>query len=468
MPSVLLVDDDAALAENVGEIVASALDVEVVTAANGQQALRLAKAAPFDLAFVDVRLPDGDGTALTPLLRALSPLGEVVLITGDATVESAVAAVRGGAFAYLLKPVSPRDLIDTARRALDQVILRRERERLRIELERSERSHRELVEAVPALVLAVDLAGRVRIWNRRLEELTGFSRGQMLGKPGEEIIGTGGVRPLRTEHGNERLVRWELARMNVRAEATPGAEVIATYAVGTDVTAEQEMLRRALRAERLAAVGTLAAGLAHEVRNPLNSALLQLEVLDRRLDKGETKTEALRPVLNLVGDEVRRLERLVDDFLAFVHPRSLELQPTALADLCRGVLAFVAEEANTHRVRLHDELAPELTPVAAEPERLRQVLMNLLRNAIEAMPDGGDLTLRTRNAVDAVEIDIQDTGHGFADEAPIFDAFFTTKPKGTGLGLTIAHRIVTDHGGTLRVRSRPGETCFTIALPTSR
>ena len=127
-------------------------------------------------------------------------------------------------------------------------------------------------------------------------------------------------------------------------------------AVGTDVTAEQEMLRRAMRAERLAAVGTLAAGLAHEVRNPLNSAALQLEVLERRLDRGETAAEALRPVCVLVRDEIRRLERLVSDFLSFVHPRPLDLKPTDLEQLCRSVLDLVRTEAEPANIRLVVEI----------------------------------------------------------------------------------------------------------------
>jgi signal transduction histidine kinase len=458
-PNVLIVDDDASLAENVGEILA-ALDVEVLIAPSGGDAERLAAAHDVDLALVDVRLPDGDGTALMARLRARSPLAEVVLITGDATLESAIAAVKGGAFAYLLKPVSPPDLLDTARRALTQVALLRERERLQGELRRSERTHREVVEAVPALVLALDRAGRIRLWNRRLEELTGFPRDEMLGHPGQDLVRGGGVRPLPTRAAGERLVRWERAEVG-----GTGPDDISTYAVGTDVTAEQEMLRRTLRAERLAAVGTLAAGLAHEVRNPLNSALLQLQVLERRLGRGDAAPASLSPILGAVSDEIHRLEHLVNDFLAFVRPRPLEVRPAALADLCQGVVAFIGPEAEAARVRLHVDLPADLVAVPMDAERMRQVLLNLVRNAVEAMPEGGDLTLRARNLPGTVEIDVEDTGQGFPDETPIFDAFFTTKSKGTGLGLTIVHRIVTDHGGTIRVRSRPGATCFTICLP---
>lgn len=232
-----------------------------------------------------------------------------------------------------------------------------------------------------------------------------------------------------------------------------------------DVTAEQEMLRRTLRAERLAAVGTMAAGLAHEVRNPLNSAALQLQVLRRRLAKGGTGPEALDAIAVLVEDEIRRLEHLVTDFLSFARPRPLELKPTAIAELCADVATLFAPEADAVRVTIAVDVAPDLPPVQVDPDRLRQVLQNLVRNAVEAMPEGGRVIIRARPAGAHLELDVEDSGAGFGDEAPVFDAFFTTKPKGTGLGLSIVHRIVTDHGGTVRVRSRPGSTCFTVSLP---
>jgi signal transduction histidine kinase len=206
--------------------------------------------------------------------------------------------------------------------------------------------------------------------------------------------------------------------------------------------------------------------MAHEVRNPLNSANLQLEVLMRRLDRGEARPETIRPVAQLVRDEIKRLEHLVNDFLAFAQPRPLETRPTDVGELCRGVLLLVSHEAEAAKIAATAALDP-VPLVDADPERLKQVLLNLVRNAIEAMPSGGALTLRTRRGDGgrSVEIDVSDTGQGFADEAPIFDAFFTTKVAGTGLGLTIVHRIVADHGGTVRVRSRPGDTTFTISLP---
>lgn len=469
---ILIVDDDTSLAENVAEIL-EALPVEIEVASRAADAMARIKERRFDVVLVDVRLPDADGTSLVGPIRTQSPHTEVVLITGDATVDSAVTAVSMGAFAYILKPFSPPDLIEVVRRALAQVAHGRERERLQKELERSERRHREIIEAIPALVLALDDQGRIAFWNRRLEEATGFTRAEMLGQPGEQLVGSGGVRPLPTRSGGQLLVRWK------RATVAMPEEQLLSYAVGADVTGEQEMLRRTLRAERLAAVGTLAAGLAHEVRNPLNSAALQLQVLTRRLDRNDVSRESIAPVAALVEEEIRRLERLVNDFLSFARPRPLELQATALAELCQSVVTLMEPEARAAGVTLGLEVAGELPAVLVDPERLRQVLQNLVRNAIEAMAQGGRATVRVRRAaVDGhpghapgehpgIEIEVEDTGPGFGEEMPVFDAFFTTKPKGTGLGLSIVHRIVSDHGGTLRVRSKPGETCFTIFLPTA-
>lgn len=461
-PAVLIVDDDRALAENIADLMTT-LDVEVTMVHTGAEALAAARAGRVDVAFVDVRLPDMVGLDLAREIKRAAPQSETVLVTGYAAVEAVIEALRHDVFAFVLKPFAAADLLDTARGALEQVALYRERERLRGELERSEREHRELVEAIPAFVLALDDAGRITFWNRRLEDTTGFSRQEMLGTSGLHLLESPtDVHLLPRRQGPALLVRWERAATNTAAAGI--------YAVGIDVTADQELRRRTVRAERLAAVGTLAAGLAHEVRNPLNSALLQLQVLARRLDRPDSSPEALRAPLAMIEGEIHRLERLVDDFLSFARPRPLELRAVDPAALLRDVLELVRPETEAKNAQLRAELAADAPALRADPERLKQVLLNLIRNALEATAATPEptLTLRLRRAdADAIEIDVEDNGPGFPEEAPIFDAFFTTKPQGTGLGLTIVHRIVGDHGGTVGLRSRAGETCFTVRLPVA-
>jgi signal transduction histidine kinase len=459
--SVLIGADDAALAENLAEIVGT-LGVETMIARDRRAALELAAAHDFDVALIDVRLPDGDGLSLLAPLRERSPFVQSVMVTGDATVEGAIAAVSVAAFAYVLKPASPLALLDTVRRALDQAALLREGERLRVDLERSEHRHREVVESIPAFVVTLDSEGRITSWNRQIEEATGFSRAEMMGKDGRELVGQDErPRPLPVKGTAPRRARWSRSQL----DGPYGERTI--YAVGIDVTGEQEMLRRLLRSERLAAVGTMAAGLAHEVRNPLNSASLQLTLLERRLNRGDAVSEVL-PIAGIIKGEIERLDRLVRDFLAFSQPRPLDVKTVEVDPLVSSLVALIAPLADAGGVALAVEIAPGLPPIAGDAERLRQVLLNLTRNALEAMQGAtGRLTLRARAEGDSVEIDVEDDGPGFPEELPVFDAFFTTKEHGTGLGLPLVHRIVADHGGTIRVQSRPGRTCFTLRLPTA-
>jgi signal transduction histidine kinase len=461
---VLIVDDDDALAENMSEIVQT-LDARTLIAPDCRTAVALARENDFDVALIDVRLPDGDGLSLLGPLRASCPFVQSVMVTGDATIEGAIAAVRDAAFAYVLKPASPPDLLETVRRALQQAAILRERERLRAELERSEQRHREVVESIPAFVTALDESGRITTWNRRLEQTTGFLRGEMLGTDGRDLVGRdGSPRTLPIKAGGERRVRWNRAEI----QGAGGAPTV--FAVGIDVTDEQEMLRRLLRSERLAAVGTMAAGLAHEVRNPLNSASLQLTLLERRLARGDDAAQVL-PIAAIIKAEIDRLDRLVRDFLAFSQPRPLEAKGVDVAALLAGTAELIRPVAEAAGVTLSTEPPAGAPAIAGDTERLRQVLLNLTRNALEAMQGSpGHLTLRARADGEGpsgewIEIDVEDSGPGFAENLPIFDAFFTTKEQGTGLGLSLVHRIVTDHGGTIRVHSRPGLTCFTLRLP---
>jgi signal transduction histidine kinase len=314
-----------------------------------------------------------------------------------------------------------------------------------------------VIDGLVAPVVALDAAGNITFWNRRLEELTGYDREEMVGRPGEALVAGSGPRPLPVKGGSHRQIRWQRA---------PLPDALGwSYAIGTDVTEAEETLATSIRADRLAAMGTLASGLAHEVRNPLNAALLQLAVLRRRLERPDCQPAALVPVADLVEQELQRLGRLVDDFIAFAQPRPLVPRPTDLASLCRTIATLLTAEAARAGVQVHLELSDGTPPLLADPDRLQHVLLNLARNALEAMPAGGSLTLRVRPGQGTVDIEVADTGPGFPESAPVFDAFFTTKSNGTGLGLSIVHRIVTDHGGTVRARSKPGDTCFTVSLP---
>jgi len=273
----------------------------------------------------------------------------------------------------------------------------------------------------------------------------------------------------KSKNGRYRDVRLQLARV----PALDSDEIV-LFVIGADITEENALTERTKRAEKLASIGTLAAGLAHEIRNPLNGAKLHVAFLDRTLRRTGAADDVLEAV-HVVGDEIGRLANLVTEFLDFARPRPLQPKRTTLLPLCERVLQLSASEASRAGVTLVRDFPSRDIELDADSAKLEQVLLNLTGNAIEAIegaepakraPDGGRVTFRVRRQPRHAVIEIIDDGPGLLrPDAPIFDAFFSTKPEGTGLGLAIAHRIVTDHQGSLTVESEPGATTFRVVVP---
>lgn len=460
---VLVVDDNEALRDNIAEILQTGCSdyrVDVRCAATAREALAIAKEATPELALLDLHLPDIEATRVIEDLGELSPHIQVVIVTGDSAVESAIDALAHGAFSYVLKPFKIPALVEIAKSGIERASLLREGDRLRREIEASESRHREVFESVPAYVVALNEARQITLWNRQLEKATGYTRSEMLGRTADFVDAHPDGSRLPSKRKKPVYARWRLAELPADLDHQS-----LTYAVGVDITEERALAVRARRAERLAAVGTLAAGLAHEVRNPLNSASLQLEVLTRKMKKAGVYDD-MKPTLDVVQGEIERLDRLVSEFLRFARPIPLKLGPMALNDELRAMAELLEPEAVAENVEITMSLDPDLPTVQGESERMRQVLINLMRNSVEAMHGpGGKLLLETTHDDENVYVRVTDTGPGFEEEAPVFDAFFTTKHQGTGLGLAIVHRIVGDHGGNISVSSRPGRTCFELQLP---
>jgi two-component system sensor histidine kinase HydH len=221
-----------------------------------------------------------------------------------------------------------------------------------------------------------------------------------------------------------------------------------------------------MRAERMAAVGTLAASLAHEVRNPLNSINLQLVLLARRVGRLEgDRREEIGGIIDGARREIARLDGLVEEFLSLSTIDRLALEATHPNEVMREVLGLMAPGARLRGIEVAEELAPDLPPLRLDREKIKQVLINLVRNAIEAMPEPGRLTVASRQVDRTVVISVADTGVGIEPGLDVFDFFTTTKRGGTGLGLPIARRIVEGHGGSLTYRSTPGRgTVFQMTL----
>lgn len=218
------------------------------------------------------------------------------------------------------------------------------------------------------------------------------------------------------------------------------------------------------RAERLYAVGQLAAGLAHEIRNPLASIAGASGILQRNAHLEDTH----RKVLGVIDKECQRLTRLLSNFLEFARPRPPRLQTVEVDAVLQSVVDLTAHTAGTTRVVLRKEVAPDLPLIECDPEMLKQLLLNLVLNAVQATADGGSVTLDAAVLNGKMRIRVADQGCGISAEnrEKIFDPFFTTKEGGTGLGLSVAHQIVEQHGGVLTAEANPGiGMTFTAILP---
>jgi PAS domain S-box-containing protein len=474
---VLVIDDNLDLASNLADILEGAreLEVQVTCVPEGQSGVRAASREGFDVAIVDVKLPDASGVDLIRPLRAASPDGEIILITGFATVDTAISALRAGAFAFVLKSFRPEELISTVEQALAKVELKREREEL-------ERRYRALVEAADVLIVALDQEGKVALMNPRVAALaaipataaTGESfvhryvapedrdrfaqavaeaRGPVRSDPPARLgaeVEAGFLDP----KGGPRRIRWHLSGVR-----DARGELDLVYGIGLDVTERRALERRAADAEALSAMGSLALGLAHEVRNPLNAAVLQLHLLSRALDRlsDEKARAAMRSRVTIVEGEIARLERLLTEFLELARPRGIRHEPVDVARLVGDVLEFQAEAFHNHHVAVVTDIQPDSIAIG-DSEKLRQVVINLLVNALDAMPESGTLSVKVASARSSVAVEIGDTGPGIDPSIlpEIFDPFFTTKEAGTGLGLSIVRKIVDQHGGRIEIDSSPG------------
>ncbi len=236
-----------------------------------------------------------------------------------------------------------------------------------------------------------------------------------------------------------------------------------------DVTERRSREARLRRAESLASLTTLAAGVAHEIKNPLGSMGIHLQLI-RRKTGGRERVEAreVEPHLAVIAEEVDRLNRIVVDFLFAVKPMDARLEDADLNAVVRDLIAFVRPELDQAGVAVESDLADELPALKLDVRYIKQALLNLIKNAVAAMSGGGRLRLETQRHGDEVQVRVIDSGAGIPAEImdKVFEPYFTTKPFGTGLGLTIVFKIVKEHFGDIAVASREGGgTTFTITLP---
>lgn len=335
-----------------------------------------------------------------------------------------------------------------------------------------------IVESVGTGLIALDRAERITAINRAACEITGLSASAATGRAWGAVFGD--LVPLPSRRGvdpadsrpsarEERLLRRSDGRevpvsLTVSPLRSGTGEAIGVIVVCEDLSSIRQMEARVRQADRLAAVGRMAANIAHEIRNPLASMSGAVEFLAK-----DTDAITRERLAQIVLRESERLDRIIRDLLEYARPAPLSPQPMNLSDTLDEVLTLLEHRPLPESVKVARAYGGEL-PVDADPQQLRQVFWNLCLNAVEAMHDGGQLHVGARQFGRHIEVWVSDTGMGIqdADLPHVFEPFFSTKSEGSGIGLALVHRIVQDHGGDIDVRSVAGiGTTFSITLPVA-
>ncbi|WP_319410150.1 response regulator [uncultured Desulfosarcina sp.] len=507
-PIILIVDDELRMCASL-EALLKSNEYEISTANCGRAALVLLNNLVFDLAILDVHLSDLTGHAILNHIRSHCPDTPVIVITGDADLDSALSALRSGAYDYLRKPFEFDELLKTVENALAQRALKREKETLDRELNLSEEKYRYLVQNSPDIIYTLDTDGNFTFLSSAVEHLLGFTPDDLIGKHYSTIV-CEEDRKKANWHVNERrrknratsglelrlkltgqvlrhtrkadFLTVELKSMGIYDPSMPDGKDrhVGTHGVIRDISQRKRLQAQLQNAERMDSLGTLAGGIAHDFNNLLMGIQGRSSLMSMDLDESHPHVEHL----SAIHEYIRSASELTNQLLGFARGGKYEVKPTDINEL---ILKTARMFGRTKKeVSIHTQFKNKPIVVESDQRQLEQVLINLYVNAWQAMPDGGELYLGTKIvALDSdfcapyqlepghyAHVSVTDTGIGMGRKTlrRIFDPFFTTKEKakGTGLGLASAYGIIKNHDGIITVYSEEGHgATFNIYLPMS-
>ncbi len=512
---ILVVEDEEAHAELARRAFEShGKRYEVLIASSVKQAIALLEQSDPHLVLSDWRLPDGRGTDLFPEKQAPVP---IVVMTSHGDEHVAVEAMKSGALDYVVKSEAAfGELPHVVERALREWRLMRDREHSRQRLQAQYdfisilSKSGDVSDVFPtALTSAARFAEarRLEYWMLEPEGRTplcfSWRQGDELAKaeePESVRAGEDWIRDMAESARQGRVERVPEAQLSARGfdptepksaylqpvfvDGQPRALLVLfgrvdqwlhdkefdrfIGAVSAQLSGflQRNLLQaKLLERERLAGLGTAAAMFAHEVGNPLNSMYLHAQLLSNRLRKVEAPPSVSEGMQNIMG-EIKRLEALLKEFRSLSHKRPLHFAPVSVASLVMQVLDTHVREHAEPETSIELDLPATLPTVHADSDKLVQVFLNLFKNAIEAMPDGGTLSIRAQVKLNSLSISVRDTGPGLPEGVDVFQLFKTTKPQGTGLGLPVVQQIMAAHGGSVHARNAVDAGAeFTITLP---
>lgn len=335
-------------------------------------------------------------------------------------------------------------------------------------------------------IISIDGESRIVLFNSAAERIFGYTQAEVQGQKVNVLMDE----PYASEHDAyiARFERTNEARAIGRVRTVTGRrrngeafpieisitrlrndEEVRYAAFIRDISEKEQLQNQLIENERLAAIGVTSAKFAHEIANPLNGMAMTARLLERYLAKqGSLSDEKVSSALQTMSKEIKHLNALLNDFRSLYRRETYNLRPMPLAMVIREVLALESPEYTARKILVEQYCPEDLPLVMADKEKLKQALLNLCRNAAEAMPAGGTITVRAHSSRGQVVLEIEDTGNGIPDGIDILEPFTTTKPSGTGLGLVIVRQILAAHKGTMTYASQLGKgTVFTVTLPAA-
>jgi two-component system sensor kinase FixL len=351
-------------------------------------------------------------------------------------------------------------------------------------LQRSESWLHGLIATTQDAVVSIDRQGRIVLFNPAAERIFGYTRNEIVGQRVNllmaepyasehdgyiaryEITGEahaiGRIRTVTAKRKNGDLFPIELSVTEIEVD-----QDVHYAAFIRDISEKTRLQEQLMETERLAAIGTTAAKIGHELANPLNGMSLTIQLLEQRLSRQPSPPDdQVNATVKRLKDEISRLNQLAGQFRTISRREEYDLRPTEIAELIEDVVKIQGPRFAQLSIQIEDLVSKQLPVVAVDRDKIKQVFLNILNNAAEAMPSGGRINIEAIATEEAVLLDITDTGMGIPLDMDAFEPFVTTKKEGTGIGLVIVRQIVAAHSGKISYRSRPGEgTTFRIELP---
>ncbi len=500
VPRVLIIDDEPNICDSL-KILLTRQGYDVFAASCGKDGLELLDENNLDLLLLDMVMPDMDGFQVLDYLHRQKNEILTIVITGNASIESAVQALKRGAYDYLKKPFEYEELLKRVVNALNQKRLHYEKEIIYGRLERSEERYQYLVQNSPDIIYILDNRGFFTFVNVTVERLIGYPPNLLTGKHFTSIVHEDSMEKanrflreqpkdvsafnielkLKSYETRDLLKLFEIEHSTIKLQTDEyGDGVFGTYGVARDITYRKNLEDQLQHAKKMEAIGTLAGGIAHDFNNILMGIKGYSSIILSELDPDSPYYSKLE----VIDQHVQSGTNLTKQLLGFARGGKYDVRPSNINEIIDSATTMFGRTKKD--VSIDCKYQEDIWTVEVDKGQIEQVLINLYINACQAMEGGGRIHIETENTVIGAQcsqqhdltagkyakIVVRDTGIGMDEEVRgrVFEPFFTTKDKGrgTGLGLASAYGIIKNHGGDIIVQSKKGRgTTFTIYIPAS-